>query len=351
MHAQQRLLQWYRDHHRDLPWRKTSDPYVIWLSEVILQQTRVEQGLPYFLKFLKAYPTVKKLAAAPEQEVLKLWQGLGYYSRARNLLATAKQISAEFKGVFPGNFEGLLHLKGVGAYTAAAIASFAYDEAVAVVDGNVNRVLSRYYGVTEPVNATAGQKIIAERAQSFLNKKHPGLHNQAVMELGALVCKPIKPECEGCPLSKECVALQTGQQEQLPVKKPKVKVRTEYYYYFLFLNRGKIGLVHRKPGSIWQHLYDLPLISSEKKLSSKQLEASLATLGWVDPKTKPEKLWEHRHLLTHRRIEATFYVFDNFKSGKNDPAEEWVSSHSLKDYPVSRLLEKFLEKFNTLLPC
>ena len=221
----EKLIYWYLQNKRELPWRKTKDPYRVWLSEIMLQQTRVAQGLPYFLKFTKAFPTVFDLAKADESEVLKLWQGLGYYSRARNLHFTAKYIAEELNGMFPENYKGLLQLKGVGDYTASAIASICYDEPVAVVDGNVYRVLSRYFGIATPINSTKGIKEFKELAQTLIDASQPGVYNQAIMDFGALHCKPQNPLCNECPVSDSCVALAKNSIKELPVKERKIKIK------------------------------------------------------------------------------------------------------------------------------
>ncbi len=207
MNVSNTLIKWYLLNHRELPWRSSTDPYIIWLSEIILQQTRVDQGLPYFNRFVDKYPTISHLAKAPEDEVLKIWQGLGYYSRARNLHATAKLVHQQYAGVFPSNYDQIKALKGVGVYTAAAITSFAFNQPFAVVDGNVYRVLARLFGESTPIDTTTGKKLFAELANDLLNKKTPGIHNQAIMEFGATLCRPASPDCHICPFNGQCIAL------------------------------------------------------------------------------------------------------------------------------------------------
>lgn len=256
----EQIIHWYQQNKRDLPWRHTRDPYVIWLSEVILQQTRVDQGLPYFHRFLERFPRVEDFAGASEDEILRLWQGLGYYSRARNMHQAAKTVLREHHGRFPSHYTQLLQLKGVGEYTAAAIASFAADEAQAVVDGNVFRVLSRYFGIATPINSSAGKKEFGALAQEVLNKKSPGLHNQAMMEFGALHCTPKKSACFTCPLRLSCTALATDQVNELPVKLKSKPPRHRIFHYLLYRQGDQVLVNKRGPGDIWQNLYELPLI-------------------------------------------------------------------------------------------
>ncbi len=260
------LLTWHSTHHRPLPWKGEKNPYLVWLSEIILQQTRVEQGLPYFEKFKAAYPTVTDLANAPEDEVMKLWEGLGYYSRARNLHAAAKHIANELEGKFPGTYEGIRLLKGVGPYTAAAIASFAFDLPHAVVDGNVYRVLSRCFGIEEPIDSTAGKKLFAKLAQEILENAgtNPGSFNQAMMDFGATHCMPKVPKCGECPMQSKCIAFQKNRVDKLPVKSKKLVRRQRFFNYFLFHSEGKIFIKKRTGEDIWQNLYDFPLIESEE---------------------------------------------------------------------------------------
>ena len=251
-----KLIDWYHHQRRNLPWRHTRDPYFIWLSEVILQQTRVAQGLPYYQQFTEAYPTVFDLAAAPEQEIMRLWQGLGYYSRARNLSQTAQFIVQEQNGQFPDSYHKLLKLKGIGPYTAAAIASFAYDEAVAVVDGNVYRVLARVFGLATDITSTEGKKQFAQLANELLDVSQPATYNQAIMEFGALQCTPVSPDCLLCPFQANCVANATGQIAKLPVKTKKTKVRERFFNYFVIIKNQEIALKQRTDRDIWQQLYD-----------------------------------------------------------------------------------------------
>ena len=334
-----KLLEWYRQNKRNLPWRQTKAPYKIWLSEIILQQTQVKQGLPYYQKFVTHYPTVQDLAAASEQQVLNLWQGLGYYSRARNLHFTAKNIVNDYQGKFPKTYKDLLKLKGVGEYTAAAIASFCYNEPVAVLDGNVYRVLSRLFGIDTPINTTEGKKIFKQLAQNQLDKQQPGLYNQAIMEFGALHCKPAQPQCVTCPLSSECVAFQTGQTENLPVKLSKVKVKQRYLHYFLVEWQGHIILEKRESKGIWQNLYQLPLIETGPKnsISDKDLR-KLYKQYQIIPLNKPVILEKTRHKLTHQHLHIGFWQLKSLQKPLSI-----VQKTSIRDYPLPIVIAKFLD--------
>ncbi len=263
------LTQWYLQHKRDLPWRNNTSPYQIWLSEIILQQTRVAQGLPYYLAFVDAFPTVFDLANASEQQVLKLWQGLGYYSRARNLHKTAQFIANDLNGVFPANYNNLLNLKGVGDYTASAIASFAYNERVPVVDGNVFRVISRYIGVEDDIANLKTRKIFQKLALELMHNAEPNLFNQAIMEFGALQCVPKKPNCSICPFNGSCFALKFKRIDELPLKAKKAKPTIKHYNYILYLDQEKkTSIIQRTGKGIWQNLYELPLVESDFELLS-----------------------------------------------------------------------------------
>ena len=335
----QELVKWYENHQRNLPWRHTKDPYQIWLSEIILQQTRVDQGMPYYLKFVQAFPTVELLANATEQEVLSLWQGLGYYSRGRNLHKTAQIIANDYNGAFPNSYEGLLKLKGIGPYTAAAIASFAFDLPHAVVDGNVFRVLSRYFGIDLAINSTAGKKTFEKIAAEVLNNKQPALHNQAIMEFGALHCKPVAPKCSECPLQLSCAAFAENKVQLLPVKEKKVKVRQRFFVYHIDINQqNRMAFERRNAGDIWEGLYQFPNI----ELTSAEEQAAYLqsfTAAWQSPKFK--------HILTHQKIEAYFIVAPiNAKRADLNyyPIEE------ITQLPLPRLIDKFLEQHRKDLP-
>ena len=268
------LLDWYARHGRDLPWRRTRDPYRIWLSEVILQQTRVAQGMDYYLRFTERFPDVGSLAAAPEDEVLKLWQGLGYYSRARNLHAAARQVAARFGGVFPRSYDEVRSLRGVGDYTAAAVCSAAYDAPCAVLDGNVFRVLARLFDIDLPIDSTAGKRTFAELAQMRLDKRCPGRYNQAVMDFGALQCTPAQPGCADCPLASRCLALAAGTVAERPVKQSKTKVRDRWFNYLHVTCGDRTLLRRRGEGDIWQGLYEFPMIETDRAADFSELTDS-----------------------------------------------------------------------------
>mgnify|MGYP000147066310 CR=1 FL=1 len=265
------LIAWYQEHKRDLPWRHSTNPYVLWLSEIILQQTRVDQGLPYFHRFLTHYPTIADFAAASEGEILNDWQGLGYYSRARNMHHTAKMVMEQFDGRFPSSYDDLVRLKGVGDYTAAAISSFSSNEARAVLDGNVFRVLARYFGIDTPINSSKGKKQFSELAQELLPPKLAGVYNQAIMEFGALQCKPKSPLCETCPLRTGCTAFSTNQIQNLPVKLKQKPARKRFFNYVVLLHGDSIAMQQRGAGDIWQGLYEFPLLESANALSPGEL--------------------------------------------------------------------------------
>ena len=260
------IIRWYNKNKRDLPWRETRNPYLIWLSEIILQQTRVEQGLSYYLRFAEKYPTVKSLAASKEDDVLKLWQGLGYYSRARNLHQTAKRIVDEFSGKFPTDYSSILSLKGIGDYTAAAIASFAYDQKYPVVDGNVFRLLSRHFEMKTPIDTSAGKKEFTEMADGLMMNYPPAIFNQAIMEFGAKVCRPANPDCLKCPLNATCFSFKNKTVHLFPIKKNKTKTKKRYFNYIVIGDKNKFFIKKRIEKDIWQGLYDFPLIETKKRI-------------------------------------------------------------------------------------
>jgi A/G-specific adenine glycosylase len=342
------LHNWYLQNKRDLPWRNTQDPYFIWLSEVILQQTRVEQGLSYFLKFAETYPTVFDLAAAPQTEVLKIWQGLGYYSRARNMHATAQQIVEKYKGLFPDNALNLKELKGIGDYTAAAIASFAFNEAEAVLDGNVFRVLSRLFQIETPINTGKGKKEFTIVANEFLDKSRPAQHNQAIMELGALVCKPQNPNCLICPLQSICKSSKNEAYQYFPVKLKKLKVKQRFLNYLFFEYENQTLVRQRPSGDIWEALYDLPLIETPTEIKEDEL---FGLLFEIVPSLKIsnislQKSIELKHQLTHQTLFAKFYVLKIEEKIEPIQHSKWVAIELLKKIPASRLFEKFQESIN-----
>jgi A/G-specific adenine glycosylase len=298
------LVQWYLENKRDLPWRNTTNAYIIWLSEIILQQTRVEQGLPYFNRFLERYPDVSSFAAADEDEVLKLWQGLGYYSRGRNMLKTARLVQEQYHGVFPNSYNELIKLKGIGEYTAAAIASFSANEAKAVVDGNVYRVLARYLGIYEPINSTTGKKTFQNFANDFLNKKNPALHNQAMMEFGAMLCKPKNPGCGICPVHLNCYAFTHNATTALPVKLKTVKVRERFLNYFLITDDDTVLMNKRGDRDIWANMYDLPLVETDALLPLHELQnlPQVKDIFGPDMEFTDNLIPVQKHILTHQRL-------------------------------------------------
>ena len=306
------LLAWYGRHHRNLPWRDTRDPYAIWVSEVILQQTRVAQGLPYYETFLTAYPTVQAMAVAPEAEVLRHWQGLGYYSRARNMHYTAQQIVNEYNGQFPGTYAGLLALRGVGPYTAAAIASFAFDEVVAVLDGNVYRVLARIFGLHSDIAVPSSRKEFQALADQHISTTTPADFNQAIMEFGAVQCTPAKPDCLFCPLQHQCWAFQHGQVALLPVKSKAKASRTRYFHYFVLQYGEQTYLRERREKDIWQGLYDFALVeTTAPELPPAELGRHLDALGAkLDLRQTAEPSATYRHILSHQKLEARFYLLN-----------------------------------------
>ncbi|HSH64759.1 MAG TPA: A/G-specific adenine glycosylase [Bacteroidia bacterium] len=341
-----KLINWYEEHKRDLPWRNTKNPYFIWLSEIILQQTRVDQGMAYYLKFAAAFPTVKHLAEADNEKVMKLWQGLGYYSRARNLHATAQLIIKNYGGIFPNSYEDILALKGIGTYTAAAIASFAYDLPYAVVDGNVYRVLSRVFGIATPIDSVGGKKEFNQLANEIINKKKTALHNQAIMEFGAMHCKPVNPDCESCILRSICQAASTRQVDKLPVKEKKTKIRNRYFNYIVLRHKNKIILQKRLEKDIWTNLYDFPLIETTAEI---QEEAFLQLKEWQTVMgTTPYKIHSvssyYKHVLSHQKIYARFWEIhcetqpDELVTG----TRILVPTKNLSKYAVPRLIENYL---------
>ena len=303
------LLAWYPRHRRDLPWRHTRDPYAIWLSEVILQQTRVKQGLPYYEDFITSYPTVQALAAAPADEVLRHWQGLGYYSRARNMHHTAQQVVGEFGGQFPTSYAGLLRLRGVGPYTAAAIASFAFDEQVAVLDGNVYRVLARAFGVAADIAAPASRKVFQQLADALIPAEEPAAFNQAIMEFGATQCTPQKPNCLFCPLQADCYAFQHGLVAELPVKSKAKAARTRYFHYLVLRHADTLYLRKRTGQDIWQGLYDFALTeTATADLPALALLSQVEALGGTLATDRAaEASSAYRHVLSHQKLEARFH--------------------------------------------
>ena len=343
MSFSQKILKWYGLHKRELPWRATKDPYKIWLSEIMLQQTRVAQGMPYYNKFLEAFPTVFDLAQAKEEKILKLWQGLGYYSRARNLHATAKMIVNNYHGEFPSTYKELKTLKGVGDYTASAIASICFDLPEPVVDGNVYRVLSRFFGVDLAINSTEGVKYFKELAHEVMDTKNIRDYNQGIMEFGAIQCAPRNPDCTTCPLNGGCVALKEDKVGVLPVKLNKAKVKDRYFNYLVFLDgEGQTILEQRNGKGIWQKLYQFPLVESDKLLETEALTQALN--GQTQLNTiKAIALYNKEpivHKLSHQHLHTRFWILERDKISKG--GIPWSNIHS---FPVPVLIADFIKTF------
>jgi A/G-specific adenine glycosylase len=338
---------WYQKNHRDLPWRKTKSPYLIWLSEIILQQTRVAQGLPYFYKFSEAFPTIIHFADASESEVLRLWQGLGYYSRARNMHNAAIYIKNELDGEFPINYRNLLMLKGVGTYTAAAIASFAYDEPVAVLDGNVFRVLSRYFGLATDISSPKGKNEFTKLANSILPIHNSAAYNQAIMEFGALQCTPY-PNCETCPINTECFAFAYKKQKELPVKLKKVKITNRYFYYFIFEKENKFYLKKRESRDIWQGLFDFHLIEKNYKNELDELFVDVELMKLIKGSTIGSVSEVIHHQLTHQNLYIRFIrinIFDNSNTFFYENKENFYSLTQMELLPKPIIIANFINKF------
>lgn len=336
------IINWYQSNKRDLPWRHTKDPYKIWISEIILQQTRVNQGLKYYLKFINHFPKVADMAKASEDDILKLWQGLGYYSRARNLHATAKIIHEKYNDRFPDNYKELLELKGVGPYTAAAIASFAYNEAQAVVDGNVYRLLSRYYGIQTPINSTEGQKEFANLAKTLLDKKQAATYNQAIMEFGALQCKIKQVDCESCPLKNSCKTYQLNWQDVLPIKIKKTKIRNRYFDYFIISHNKEYQLQQRVNNDIWNKLYEFPLLENDTITDEKTI---INSNWWKENIPEGSQLnfikTAKKHKLSHQHIHARFWYIESIKKPEIKQCIS-VAEDALENYAVPKLIADFL---------
>lgn len=341
MNFTSKLISWYKQNKRELPWRNRKDPYAIWLSEVIMQQTRIDQGLAYYEAFIKNFPSVFDLAKAEEETVLKLWQGLGYYSRARNLHHTAKVIVEDFNGIFPESHRKLLKLKGIGDYTASAIVSICHDEPQPVVDGNVFRVLSRVFGIKTPIDTSAGQKEFKALALELIDPNHPGEFNQALMEFGATHCTPKKPKCEACPFQKKCVAFQIGKVDKLPVKKGKTKVQNRYYNYLVVVSADEKTFLEKRTNGIWKNLYQFPLIEKVEvtPISFYEVEKHF-------PNYKIESVTLYNatpviHKLSHRNLFVQFWVVYASALGA-----EGIPINKINDYPVPVVIQNFIESFS-----
>lgn len=349
------LITWYQKGHRSLPWRATRDAYKIWLSEIILQQTRVIQGMPYYQAFISQYPTIQALAAASETQVLRTWQGLGYYSRARNLHKCARVLVDQYEGQFPKDYKGLLALPGIGTYTAAAIASIAFDEVVPVLDGNVLRVLSRIFGITIPVNSTQGKAVIQQLAKQLIANTMPAIYNQAIMEFGAVQCTPQKPSCSTCIFHQDCVALQTQQVQLLPKKDLKCKIKKRYFHYFILQIADKLLMKQRNEGDIWRGLYDFYTVEAEQLYGPKQLVDDFLVLVDQHQLQIVQYPWEAKHILTHRIIYASFFYI-NLPSVFMQVAAPLLQKHAMEVFtmediqalPKSQLICNFFQFYGSL---
>ncbi|MBT8298512.1 MAG: A/G-specific adenine glycosylase [Maribacter sp.] len=339
----QKILLWYAKNKRTLPWRRTKDPYRIWLSEIMLQQTRVAQGLPYYLKFIEQFPTINDLAGASEESVLKLWQGLGYYSRARNLHATAKTVVSDYDGKFPQTYNELLKLKGVGDYTASAIASICFDEPEPVVDGNVYRVLARFHGAEFPINNAKGIAFFKELAREHMDTENVRDYNQGIMEFGAMQCVPKNPDCSICPLNDSCLALQKNKIGELPVKLNKTKIIKRFFNYLVLLDSNHKTLLRQRKGKgIWQNLWEFPLLETSKKIDQSELEDSINDVIAVKG---PYETYLYNqediiHKLSHQHLYTKFWVLRT-----ESVLKDGIDYETLNSFPVPVLIADFIKTF------
>jgi A/G-specific adenine glycosylase len=342
-----KLLQWNKKQNtRLMPWKGEKDPYKIWLSEIILQQTRVEQGWAYYEKFVTAFPTVHHLAKAPQQKIFKMWEGLGYYNRCKNLIETAKIISTKYNGKFPSSYDEIINLKGIGPYTAAAIASFAFNLPYAVVDGNVERILARYFGITTPVDTTAGKKFYAGLAASLLNEKQAGTYNQAIMDFGAVICKPKNPLCITCVQRNDCQAYQTNKVAELPVKKKTIQKKIRWLYYFIIEVNGKTYIRQRKGNDIWQNLYEFVLFETDQPLYQQEIfESVFFKTIFGKQKIGVKSISPiYKQQLTHQTINGQFI---HISASKNIPVlKEYhlVKNEDINQYPFPKFIAAHLQQ-------
>jgi len=339
------LIHWYSNNKRNLPWRQTKNPYYIWLSEIILQQTQVKQGLPYYATFVGEFPSIFHLARANESKVLKLWQGLGYYSRARNLHATAKYVACDLNGKFPNNHKDLIKLKGIGDYTASAIASICFNENTAVVDGNVYRVLSRYFGIDTPINSSKGAKEFKALAQELIDKKQSAEFNQAIMEFGAIQCKPKNPDCTICPFNKGCIAFNKNRIAELPIKIKSAKAKKKYFNFLVFISKDDKTILEKREGKgIWQNLYQFPLFETEKNVIIDDLETLIKKYSLL--RNEPYEITLYNkdviiHKLSHQHLYTRFWIINI-----ENLNVEGVKISEIREYPVPILIGDFIEAFN-----
>lgn len=339
------LLEWNKEqNNRQMPWKGEKDPYKIWLSEIILQQTRVEQGLSYYQNFIKTFPDINKLAKAPDEKIFKLWEGLGYYSRCRNLIATARYISKERKAKFPDTYEEIVSLKGIGPYTAAAISSFAFNLPYAVVDGNVFRVLARVFGIDKPIDSTEGKKYFSAQAEELLDKKQPGLYNQAIMDFGAIVCKPANPLCTTCVFKKNCSAFINKKINELPVKEKKISIRKRWFYYLVMEYKNEVLIQQRTGKDIWQQLYEFPLIESTKEMDKKNIltlaeKNRLLIKGSYDVISISPLL---KQQLSHQLIAGQFIRVRLKKRPSKKNQGYWIAKNKLDQYAFPGFINQYL---------
>jgi A/G-specific adenine glycosylase len=343
-----KIVEWYEQHHRKLPWRETKDPYRIWLSEVILQQTRVNQGLPYYRKFEEKFPTIKDLANAREDEVLRLWQGLGYYTRARNLHKCAKEVVNTYGSKFPSSFNALKNLPGVGDYTASAIASISFLEPVAVVDGNVYRVLSRVFGLDKNISQTPGKKFFKDFATKLVSTTQPDIYNQAIMEFGAIQCTPKQPRCNECIFNESCIANYQGLQHILPVNIKAKKIKDRYFYYFVLMNKKGIAMKKRMDNDIWNGLYDFHMVETKRSRAlSKIIRENHLLNELVTPGTPVLTTKQYKHVLTHQNIHAKFIMVNKVAACQNSELR-FYSKKEIEKLPKPILIHRFLTDYNIL---
>lgn len=345
-----KLIHWHlTENKRTMPWKGEKDPYKIWLSEIILQQTRVEQGLGYYERFIKKYPNIQLLAKAKDEDVFKLWEGLGYYNRCKNLLFTARFITEKYKGKFPGVFDEIIALKGIGSYTAAAIASFAYNLPHAVLDGNVFRVLSRIFTVNTPIDSTEGKKVFSALANDVLDKKSSALYNQAIMDFGATVCKPDNPACSNCVMNTICQAYKKGIVNQLPVKEKILQRKTRWFYYFIFLHDGKTMVHQRTQKDIWQSLFEFYLVENESQIlwNDETVKAFLHTQLGIKKYTLQKVSPVQKQELTHRQIKGQFIQIQLPAVPKNLSQHQWLPLKNLPELAFPKFINLYLEKNKT----
>jgi A/G-specific adenine glycosylase len=336
-----KLIKWYHKNKRDLPWRNISDPYKIWLSEIILQQTQVAQGLNYYIKFTETFDTITDLAKAPDDQIMRLWQGLGYYSRARNLHFAAKTVESKYNGIFPSTYESIKELKGVGDYTAAAISSFAYNLPYAVVDGNVYRVLSRIFNLDTPINSSKGKKEFQQLADEILDKKRASDHNSAIMEFGALFCRPQNPKCNECVVNVYCMAYQSNTVDLLPVKEKKIKIRSRYFSYFVINYKESIYIKKRTDNDIWKNLYEFFLIESSQNEEIDSLLQNRQEVFFSNNLVVKKTTTLKKHILSHQHIYATFYEIELNKA-INLEGYILIKRNDLNNFAIPQLLTKYL---------